>query len=271
MQLREAGNAFIIALISIILMIGALSISLVEFVPELAPTFTSTVFPSPIPLTVTSTPMVTDTQVVVVVAPTFTPEPTFTPTITVTYPSSCNIPTGWGAIVVQAGETLDSIAIRYRVDKTQLSNGNCLLTNSLVPGTVLYVPPVPANTVAVCAPGAVGWARSYTIKGGDTLYSIALNYYTTANLLKSVNCRDSDRIYPGEVLWVPGVATRTPYPTPLPGVTVTPYPTAPLTETALPFTTTPFPSETPIPVTPTAMPTNTLAPVPTASPTAFPP
>ena len=36
--MRDLGNALIVALISVGLMIGALSISLVEFVPEAAPT-----------------------------------------------------------------------------------------------------------------------------------------------------------------------------------------------------------------------------------------
>jgi LysM repeat protein len=267
MQLRAAGNALVVALISVTLTIGALSISLVEFVPQLTPTATNIFIPSPLPVTVTATLPVVDTPAFNAETP--TPSVTFTSTITATYPSSCNIPSGWSAILVQSGETLESIAIRYRVDVLQLRSGNCLLTNSLIPGTILYVPPVPTNTVAACAQGAVGWVRAYTVKPGDTLYSIATNYYSTAGLLKHVNCRASDIIYTGELLWVPSVATRTPYPTPLPGVTVTPYPTEPLTETALPFTTTPIPSATPIPSTPTPIPTNTLAPVLTASPTAF--
>ena len=95
--------------------------------------------------------------------------------------------------------------------------------------------PWQTNTPVVCSQGAAGWVKSYMVKPGDTIYAIATNHYTTAGLLKSVNCRTSDLILVGEILWVPNVATRTPYPTPLPGSTVTPYPTDPLTETALPL------------------------------------
>lgn len=277
-SLRELGNALAVALISIGLMVGALSISLVEFVPqEVTPTAQNLVFsPPPITATNTSIPTLTPTEGIESPTPSLTP----TSTITLTPPASCPPPSGWSQILIQAGETLDSIAARYRTSKDELHRANCLLTDALVSGTVLYVPPVPTNTVAACSPGAANWVKGYTVRPGDTIYSIALNYYTNASLLKSVNCRASDLIYTGEVLWVPNVATRTPYPTPLPGSTVTPYPTEtdlpytitvlPFTITVLPFTATVEPSRTPIPATPTAISTPTAIPTQTASPTAFP-
>lgn len=264
MQLRNVGNALIIALISIFLMVGALSISLVEFVPETTPTATNIMPPSPLPLTVTVTLPPTTTPLILE-SPTASVTPTTT--ITATSPSTCPIPIGWGQTNVQIGDTLDSIANRYRINKDILKNSNCLPSEALVAGTVLYVPPVATNTPAICNQGAVGWVNAYIVKQNDTIYNIALNHYTNAAILKSVNCRNSDWIYTGEILWVPNITTRTPYPTPLPGDTAIPYPTNPLTETALPlpFTTTPMPSFTPVPATPTPIPTNTL----TASPTAF--
>jgi LysM repeat protein len=265
-QWREVGNALLVALISILLMAGALSISLVEFVPESTPTAANPVPPSPLPLTVTATLPSTATPLLLE-----SPTPSITPTttITATSPSSCPIPGGWGQTVVRIGDTLDDIAIRYRVDKNKLKNANCLISESLVAGTILYVPPVATNTPVICNQGAVAWVHTYTVQAGDTIYSIALNHSTSVGLLKSVNCRASDLIYAGEVLWVPNVPTRTPYPTPEPGKTVTPIPTEPLTETAMPFTVTPVPSSTPEPATPTPIPTDTLEPTLTASPTAF--
>jgi LysM repeat protein len=117
-----------------------------------------------------------------------------------------------------------------------------------------------------CSAGAAGWIKSYVVKSGDTIYAIATNHYTTAGLLKTVNCRTSDLIFSGEVIWVPNVATRTPNPTSLPGVTVTPRPTDPLTETALPYTATIMPSNTPIPPTLTQIPLVTAPPTITAFP-----
>ena len=252
------------ALISIGLMIGALSISLVEFAPlkqlPRRPTscFLSRAFDRHPNYCL---PHCTPTLGLE------SPTPTITPTSTNTAlpPVFMQPPAGWGQIIIQPGETLDSIAARYRVSKDELRSANCLLSDNLVAGSILYVPPVAPNTPVACSPGAAGWVKSYVVKPGDTIYAIATNHYTTAGLLKSVNCRTSDLILVGEILWVPNVATRTPYPTPLPGSTVTPYPTDPLTETALPYTLTIVPTDTPVPATPTSIPTFTAVPTFTPS------
>jgi len=240
---RDFGYTLIVALISIGLVIGALSISLVEFLPETPPASTDYLLPSPVPVSATST-----------IPPIFTPLPgsefstlTANPTFTnIVMPSSCKPPPGWGQIFIQGSDTLDSLAARYRISRDELKTSNCLSSDHLVTGTLLYVPPAPVNTAVVCFQGAAGWVKTYVVKSGDTLYAIASNHYTTAGILQNVNCRKGDLIYPGEPLWVPNVPTRTPYPTPLPGNTVTPYPTDPLTQTALPFTATIIPSNTPV-------------------------
>lgn len=252
---RDFGNALVTTAVSIGLMLGALSLSLVDFAPGAAPTAASLALPSPAPVTSTNT-----------FPPTFTSEApleliTVIPTLTISA-GACQPPAGWGQIVVQAGDTLDAIAARYRTSKEQLKTANCLVSETLVPGSVLHIPPVPTSTRAICVQGAAGWMKTYSVKRGDTLYSIAVNHYTTAALLKSVNCRTSDIIYAGELLWVPNVSTRTPVPSPLPGVTITPHPTDPLTETALPFTATPAASDTPLPFTSTPSPTHTASPTP---------
>jgi len=256
---REFGGALITALISISLMIGALSISLVEFVPQATPTSTNNEPPSPAPLTATVTS-----------PPTLTPLTTAGPalsiqtttiTSTASMPANCQIPTGWTLITVQAGDTIQTIAARYQTTADILRVGNCLPTANLVSGTKLYVPPGITSTSAACTPGAIGWTKSYVVQAGDNLYRIGLDHYTTLTLMRSVNCKVGDIIHSGEVLWVPNVATRTPYPTGLAGTPVSPVPTDPLTETALPFTATLLPTNTLIP------PTNPIAPPPAASPT----
>ncbi len=265
--LRDFGNALVIALLSIGLMVGALSISLVEFVPEASPTATSVLLPSPLPLTATQTLLPTSTLLPGLETATNTIVPTNT---NIAVQGSCQHPVGWGQILIQSSDSLDSLAIRYRVNRDDLKRGNCLVSDNLLANTVLYVPPVSTSTVAGCRTGAAGWIKNYVVKAGDTIYAIATNYSTTAGLLKSVNCHPSDLIYAGDLLWVPNSPTRTPFPTQLPGITATPYPTEPLTETALPFTITPQPSDTPVPPTSTIAPTSTPIPTPTASLTAFP-
>ncbi|GAB4548742.1 MAG: hypothetical protein Fur002_25670 [Anaerolineales bacterium] len=261
MQARSMPYALGTALLSVILTLGALSISLVEHKPDSTPTAQQITYP---PETTTFTLQPSATPLLLESA-TLSAAPSAT--ITATAPSSCAISTGWGQMVIQLGDTLTSIAARYNTTADALKAANCLSSANLVTGSVLYVPPVPTNTIAVCNKGAAGWSPSYIVKAGDTIYSIAYSYGVSVGAMQAVNCKNGDLIYPQEILWAPNVPTRTPYPTPLPGETFTPYPTAPLTETALPFTLTPVPTPTAIPNTP--MPP-TLPPTFTASPTAFP-
>jgi hypothetical protein len=265
---RDLGNALVVALISIGLIIGALSISLVEFVPEAAPTATNDLLSSPIPLTATPTFLPTLVPTLGLESPTPSITPTFTNTPTP--PSSCQPPSGWVTITVQIGDTLDNIAGRYNATRELLRAANCLFTDNLIPGSKLYVPPAATNAPLVCVPGAVGWINNYVVGPGDVIFRIGYNHYTTTEAMMTVNCRKSEIIHPGEILWVPNVATRTPFPTPLPGVTVTPSPTQRSTETAIPFTSTAMPSDTPIPPTATTVPTNTTEPTITAFPTSTP-
>lgn len=260
MRLRELGTALIVALASVSLVLGALSISLVEFIPEATATSTFSLPASPLPVTATST---------------FPPTPTIAQTLTTsiytvtnTLPASisCPPPSGWVPYTLQANDTLESLAVKYRTDVNTLRQNNCLVSDSLIAGTLFYLPPAPTSTVTVCTQGAVGWVKTYKVVRGDTLYAIATNHYTTVALLRSVNCKNTDFIVAGEILWVPNVATRTPYPSPLPGVTVSPYLTDPLTETALPFTATIMPTNTPIPNTPTTTSTPTFMLTPTLTP-----
>ncbi len=263
MRWRELGTALIVAFASVGLVFGALSISLVEFIPEATPSATFALPPSPVPVTATATPPPTTTQDPNLATATFT--------VTNTFPASvsCPPPTGWVAYTIQANDTLESLASKYRTDVNALRSANCLLSDTLIPGTLFYVPPAPTSTAAICSPGAVGWVKSYVVVRGDTMYSIATNHYTTVSLLKKVNCKNTELIVAGESLWVPNVSTRTPYPTPLPGITASPYPTDPLTETALPFTATFMPTNTSIPNTPTVASTPTVIPTLTASLTPF--
>lgn len=247
--LRGFINALVVALISAGLIIGALSISLVEFVPQSVSIATNILLESPAPITATLTLPAT-------IAPTIgreSPTPIFTPTLTNTIlpPPACHPPFGWGQIIIQAADTLENIAARYRVSKDDLRRANCLLSDILVANTILYAPSAVTSTPAACDQGEVGWVKTYVVKAGETLYGIASNHYTSVELLKAVNCRVSELILVGEILWVPNVATRTPLPQTLPVVvkSVTAYPTEPLTLTVLPFTATIISTNTLLPFT----------------------
>src|SRR5689334_10896097 len=124
---RDFTNALVIAIISVGLIVGALSISLVEFGQEEEPTPTSSLIPSPAPLTATNTSSVT--------LATITPIFTSTLLSTSTQPVGCTIPSGWVQVTVQAGDTVEVVAARYRVAADDLRRGNCLVSSTLIPAS----------------------------------------------------------------------------------------------------------------------------------------
>jgi LysM repeat protein len=247
--LRQMGGGFIIAIVSILLVIGGISLSLAEtFAPSLPPT------PSPLPTTFAvefASPLPTSTL------PPALPTDTLAPPPTAAAQPLCIIPPGWVSIIVGANDTLYTIAERYKTTAETLNQANCL--NNLPPavGATLYVPPVPTVTVIPCGPPA-GWVRTHLVQPGENLYRISLLYRTTVALLQSANCMGaSTLIHAGQLLWVPNVPTSTP------AVTATPF----NTNTPLPFTDTPTPTITPDFGTPTLTATNPPAPTSTPSPT----
>ena len=247
-NMRQFASAFSLALISVLLVLGGLSLSLVEVYSPASPEATATFPATPMPLTATLTAPIP------VNSPTTTS--TSTPTNTPKPAPSCPQPSiSWISAPVQAGDTLNTMAARYNTTPEQLRAVNCLLTDSLVQGSSLFVPaPFPTSAVATsipirCGP-PFGWVKAYVVHSGETLFSISQNYGIPLSSLKFANCKDDrNLIFNGETLWVPNAPTRTPTsPVPVIPDVITVFPTEPLTETALPYTLTPFPfTETVVP------------------------
>ena len=207
--LRQLGSGVIIAIVSVVLVIGGIFLSLAETLPppstptQIPPTFPES-FPTP---TATDTPATTQTEL-----------PTVTASLAVASPTSCTPPSGWILITTGSGDTVYSLAQRYKTTAENLNAANCLTSAELPIGTTLYVPPVPTVTVIPCGP-PFGWVRNYIVRPGDTLFRIALAYNLTYPQLQRANCMGSSTtIYTGQRLWVPNIPTRTP----VPGVTVVP-------------------------------------------------
>ncbi|HEX5839177.1 MAG TPA: LysM peptidoglycan-binding domain-containing protein [Anaerolineales bacterium] len=220
-SLRQLGGGVIVALISVLLVIGGISLALAETLPSQAtptpipptlslefPTATFTASPlileSPTPL-ITTTPFVFATD-------------TAFATNTLFVQASCNPPSAWQRILTTASDTIYSLAQRYKTTAENLGSANCLSSFDVPAGFALYVPPVPTVTVIPCGPPA-GYVKRHVVQPGDNLYRIALSYGITYPQLQRANCMGSSTtIYAGQRLWVPNIPTRTP----VPGVTIIP-------------------------------------------------
>lgn len=119
----------------------------------------------------------------------------------VTVQQLLNMPTAGGTYyTVKAGDTLYSIAVKYKVTVAALAKANNITNYNLIRvGQVLLIPgtatPPPATTV------------KYTVKAGDTLYSIATKYkITVAALAKANNITNYNLIQVGQVLIIPVAA-----------------------------------------------------------------
>ena len=99
---------------------------------------------------------------------------------------------------VQRGDSLYSIAAKYNTTVEELKRINGLTTNILSIGQVLKLP---SNESAESP--SVDEGISYTVKKGDSLYSIAKKYNVTIDEIKELNNLTSNLLSIGQVLLIP--------------------------------------------------------------------
>ncbi len=105
---------------------------------------------------------------------------------------------GNNTYIVQKGDTLYSIAKKYGITVDELKNTNNLGSNTLNIGDVLIIPGLNIDE-----------PTTYTVKKGDTLYSIAREFGISVSDLKDLNNLTSDNLSVGQVLLLPGETTET--------------------------------------------------------------
>ena len=113
---------------------------------------------------------------------------------------------------VRRGETLASIARRYKVSQTDLRAANDLRSNRVTTNQPLMIPARPTSglpgagrpavTTTAAATRTVSGPVTYQVRRGDTLLSIARRFDTTVESLKRINQLSSDRIGVGQRLTV---------------------------------------------------------------------
>ncbi len=209
---RSLGTALIYAIISVILVVGGLSLALAEGglnAPKPTEHPSPTLFASRVPAT--------QPGAAASLPPSSTPQIVF---VTATEPASVT-----PAMVLPSASPQPPATSTARIYSTA--------------------------TPVHCGP-YYGWVKNYVVQQGDTLYHIATQYQTTVPALQTANCLQDTLIVPGERLWVPNVATVTPGVTAFPTFpSPTSAPTEPLTLTPIPnFTETLAPTLTATPVTP---------------------
>ena len=136
---------------------------------------------------------------------------------TVVRTSTSTARTGGGNYVVQAGDTLYSIARRSGMSLNSLLTLNGLSPSSVIyPGQSLTVSQsegnfsTPVSTKTNNASSVVSTSGTYTVKAGDTLYSIARRSGVSLNSLLSLNgLSQSSVIRPGQTLNVSGASNAT--------------------------------------------------------------
>ena len=101
--------------------------------------------------------------------------------------------------IVKSGDTLYSIANKYGMSVQELKDLNKLTSNTLSIGQQLVVSEANAGTL-----------DTYTVKAGDTLYSIANKYGLTVSELKQLNNLTSDILSIGQVLNISNSNTSLP-------------------------------------------------------------
>ena len=111
--------------------------------------------------------------------------------------------------VVKAGETVTSIAAKYRLAVADVLRANKLTMDSVIrPGQKLLLPGVPAKQPQR-APAPV--THGYVVKRGDTLSGIALAAHVPLTSVMALNhLSAADVIFPGQRLLLPGPAPATP-------------------------------------------------------------
>ena len=116
--------------------------------------------------------------------------------------SSTQSSTPTGTYTVKSGDTLSGIATRHGVTVNQLKQWNGLTSNNIRVGQKLMLNS--SSSASSASASSSGDYSTYTVKSGDSLYSIAKNYSgVSAQDIMNFNGMSSSNIKPGMKIKIP--------------------------------------------------------------------
>lgn len=105
--------------------------------------------------------------------------------------------------IVQKGDTLYSIALKYDTTPQAIISKNSLTSDILSIGQVLTIP---KDVESTGSDEDLDILDTYVVQKGDTLYSISNTYGVSVNAIKKANDLKSDILTIGQVLTIPDVS-----------------------------------------------------------------
>ncbi len=144
--------------------------------------------------------------------------------------SRCSIPHGWLSYEIRNGDTLELLAAAVNLSVQVLKEANCLVGNSLIPGSTIYLPSeLPPVTTVLAATAAQitctpppNWTE-HILQPDENLLMLSQKYHVRIADLIAANCYQNATILrPGDIIFLPypEIVTQTPVP-----VSATIYPT----------------------------------------------
>jgi LysM repeat protein len=116
-----------------------------------------------------------------------------------TAPQPTPPPVTGGSYIVQRGDTLFRISLRFNTTVLALQQANGLTSTRIYAGQRLVIPGAAPAPLPVPAPSG----RTYLVQRGDTLFRIGLRYGVTVTALQTANGLRGTLIYAGQTLVIP--------------------------------------------------------------------